>query len=155
MDKPYTARIKKHWFGLFRIYVEAAAAILIVLITAALLWPSAPQDVIWLGIVAVAIIIVAVVAINIYSESYITILTKRLIITNQLTLFAQTSGECLLSEIEDVSVKRPGFFGYLLDFGTLTVHTVGFKENLMFTMCPGPFKLRGKLLDASELSTKD
>lgn len=72
---------------------------------------------------------------------------KRILDIDQTGLFSQTLAEITFDSIEDVSSSVNGFFGTLLNYGTVEVQTAGEKENIVLENIPGPHAVEKLIFD--------
>lgn len=145
-DERLLAVIKKHPFGIIKIYIQSAIGIvgalaLISFVLPGLVSGDSSSDiyaimVVGVLIVAAVMIIILMVATIIYYQSTLRVTTKTLTQTLQLSLFAKKTSQLSVTSIEDVTSSKSGIFPTLFNFGRLTVETAGEQENFHFDYCP-------------------
>jgi len=81
-------------------------------------------DLIFFGVNAMLILIFSIIFHNYYLSIQI-VTSERIIDVDQRGLFNREVNTLSISNIEDVSYKKSGFWGTLLDFGNVVVQTAG------------------------------
>jgi uncharacterized membrane protein YdbT with pleckstrin-like domain len=81
-------------------------------------------DLIFFGVNAMLILIFSIIFHNYYLSIQI-VTSERIIDVDQRGLFNREVNTLSISNIEDVSYKKSGFWGTLLDFGNVIVQTAG------------------------------
>lgn len=147
-DEKLLAVIRKHPFGIIKLYFEAGVGLAAVVLLIVYLLPSMidreanPEVYNLLGLLAVSIMVIMalilIVATFIYRQSKIVLTDKTITQTLQLSLFSKKTSQLAVSSIEDVTAKKSGVFATILDFGNLLVETAGEQENFHFEYCPIP-----------------
>lgn len=145
-DERLLAVIKKHPFGIIKIYIQSAIGIcgavaLIAFVLPGLTDLSESTDMVailatGLLIVAAVMIIILMVATIIYYQSTLRVTNKTITQTLQLSLFAKKTSQLSVTSIEDVTSSKSGIFPTLFNYGRLTVETAGEQENFHFDYCP-------------------
>ncbi len=147
-DEKLLAVIKKHLFGLIKLYVQAGLGMLTSIGLVLYLLPtmiSKEDNPDAYGLIAMIVVIVLVivsfmllVATFIYRQSKIILTDKTITQTLQVGLFNKKISQLAVSSIEDVTAQKAGFFPTMLNFGRLLVETAGEQENFHFDYCPNP-----------------
>lgn len=152
--------VRRHWFGMFIVYVEvgvgfAAFAILLYFLAPILFANAEPasrnQDLsVIIAVAATLTWLILVVFTYIYRQSKLIITSKNLTQVIQRGLFSRKVSELSMSNVEDVTADQHGFFASMFNFGKLLVETAGEQNNFIFTYCPNP-NFYGKIvLDARQ-----
>lgn len=159
-DEKLLAVIKRHPFGIIKLYVEVivglgGAAVLIAFLLPSLLEVEDASSIhALIGIVSVGLIalmvIILMIATVIYYESKLVVTTKTITQTLQLSLFHKKTSQLAVSNIEDVTANRNGFFPTILNYGKLLVETAGEQENFHFDYCAHPDHYAKLILEARQ-----
>jgi uncharacterized membrane protein YdbT with pleckstrin-like domain len=159
-DERLLALIKRHPFGIIKIYVQSAVGIAGAIALIAFLLPGfidigANSDayalmVVGILIVAAIMIIILMIATIIYYQSNIRVTTKTITQTLQLSLFAKKTSQLSVTSIEDVTSNKNGFFPTMFNFGRLMIETAGEQENFHFDYCPHPDHYAKLILDTRQ-----
>lgn len=145
-DEKLLAVIKRHPFGIIKLYVQsfiglAAAGGLIYYLLPEFIVPEDNSMVYGiLGIAAVAIVgmmlVIVFIATIIYYQSQIVLTDKTITQTLQTSLFSKKTSQLAISSVEDVTAHENGFFPTMLNYGSLLIETAGEQENFHFGYCP-------------------
>lgn len=146
-DEVKVADIRRHFFGLFLIYLGTVIGLGLAVGLVIFLLPSvvgtdnaaANSGVLLLAfIVAVFGLIFLVLATKIYNANQLMITDKNVTQVLQVGLFRRKVSELTMNKIEDVTADQRGIFPTLFNYGTLTVETAGEQNNFIFKYCPNP-----------------
>lgn len=147
-DEKLLAIIKKHPFGLIKMYAQAllglfaGVAVVLFVLPEMVSRDENPEVYSLIALVAVIVLVIIalilLVATFIYNQSKIVLTDKTITQTLQLTLFNRKVSQLAVSSIEDVTASKAGIFPTLLDYGRLLVETAGEQENFHFDYCPKP-----------------
>lgn len=159
-DERLLAVIKRHPFGIIKIYIQSAIGIAGGIALTAFLLPgltdiganSNAYALMMVGILIVAAImlIILMIATIIYYQSNIRVTTKTITQTLQLSLFAKKTSQLSVTSIEDVTSNKNGFFATMFNFGRLMIETAGEQENFHFDYCPHPDHYAKLILDTRQ-----
>ncbi len=156
-DEVLLGTIHKHSFGLFIVYAQAIAGVILALGLAFFLLPKVlPSGAAYsaaVGFSAITVFfafMIIVVATVIYHQSSIVITDKNITQILQSGLFGRKVSQLTMANVEDVSAKQHGIFATMLDFGELQVETAGEQENFVFNYCPRPGYYAKIILEARE-----
>lgn len=147
--------VRRHWASLVPSFLAAAAPTLLALALAYLdsRYPSSipfPQ----LLVVVLVVILTVLAGALLYSGFYvydrnILIFTSlRLFETEQLSIFNRRLAQLDLSRIQDAAGLRVGFWGTLLNYGSLEIQSAGETEQFIFNYAPNPTQLAADALQA-------
>jgi hypothetical protein len=147
--------VRRHWASLVPSFVSAAAPTILALALAYLdsRYPASipfPQVL----VVALIIILTVLAAIFLYSGFYVfernlLIFTSiRLFETEQLSIFNRRLAQLDLSRVQDATGSRVGFWGTLLNYGSLEIQSAGETEQFIFNYAPNPTQLAADALQA-------
>lgn len=159
-DEKLLAVIKRHPFGIIKMY---ATVIVGMVFAGALLWmilpgllPRDENEVIYSIIAVIAVTLVGLmafilfVATIIYFRSKLVITDKTITQTIQNGLFNRKISQLAVTNIEDVTANKNGFFPTILNYGRLLVETAGEQENFHFDYCPNADHYAKLILEARE-----
>lgn len=159
-DETVLAIIKRHPFGIFKIYVQSAFGIvlaggLMVVLLPGLLsrddYPGVYDGLIVGGIAILMIMVVLlVIATIIYYLSLMTITDKTITLTIQNGIFNKKVSQLSIASVEDVTAVKNGFFATMFNFGRLTIETAGEQENFHFDYCGHPDHYAKLILEARQ-----
>lgn len=145
-DEKLLAVIKRHPFGIIKLYFQVIAALLGAggLLYFVLPGAFAPDDYPGLytiiGVAAVIVVIlmvgITIIATIIYNLSQLVITDKTITQTIQVGLFSKKTSQLAVSSVEDVTANKNGFFPTIFNYGRLLVETAGEQENFHFDYCP-------------------
>lgn len=161
-DPQLPVTIHKHWFGLFVIYSLGLLLFAAMTVAPVLYLSSGHQGQLdsvlrsmlpFIVVAGVFVILATLVAAYVYSQSTVTIEADRLIVSNQLGLFADRGAELEWQDIEDITETHNGIFATLFGYGVLQVQTAGTREQFIFSMCPDVVRWRDVIFRQHELST--
>ena len=145
-DEQLLAVIKKHPFGIVKLYVQtfvglAVAGSLLYYLLPGFIDPDenpAAYNLVGIGAVGIVIFMLFIVftATVIYYQSQLIITDKSITQTLQMSLFNKKTSQLAISSVEDVTANNNGFFATTLGFGKLLIETAGEQENFHFDYCP-------------------
>jgi len=150
--------LKRHPFGLIGLYISAVLAILVIFVIAVLIphFVSGLTSQDKTGIMAGAIVLVAIVllyiyiAVTIYNGNRWIVTTDSITQINQVGLFKKVTSQLSLANLEDVTFEQDNFIQTMLGFGTLKVESAGERAKFSFTFCPKPDDCARKIIAAHE-----
>ena len=154
------AVIKRHPFGIIRLYISAVLGLilaggLLIFLMAELL-PRDNNSGLYAagGIVAAVIIafmaLVMVISTIIYYKSNFVITDRSITQTLQISIFEKKVSQLDVSRIQDVTVEKHGLLETYLNYGRLLVETAGEQENFHFDFCPNPDHYARLILDSRQ-----
>ena len=159
-DETMLQVVHKHWFGLFIVYVEVgvgfAAAALLLWFVAPIMYPNAEPTqrttslTLIIGVGAILAWLVLILFTYIYLQSKLIITNKNLTQIVQRGLFNRQVSELSMTDVEDVSAVKKGFFPSVFNYGDMLVETAGATDNFSFSFCPNPDYYGKIVLDARE-----
>ena len=150
--------VAKHPFGVFIVYLQAAAGFVLSVGLTYFLLPSVMEDTNkallyanMFTLVALVLTIVAVVLISfIYRQNRLTVTDRNITQKLQYGLFSRKVSQLNMVNVEDVTAVQNGIFQTLFGFGDLKIETAGEQVNFHFTYCPRPGYYAKVILDARE-----
>lgn len=159
-DEKLLAVIKRHPFGIVKMYVTVIvglvfAGILLAMILPGII-PREENEAIYSVIAILAVTIVGLmvfilfVATIIYFRSKIVVTDKTITQTIQNGLFNRKISQLAVTNIEDVTAQKNGFFPTIFNYGKLLVETAGEQENFHFDYCPNADHYAKLILDARQ-----
>jgi len=159
-DETLLAVIKRHPFGIVKMYVQVfvglgfAALLLSMLLPDILPREENPVAYSIIGIIAVTLsafmLFILFVATIIYNRSKIVVTDKTITQTIQNGLFNRKISQLAVTNIEDVTAQKNGFFPTVFSYGKLLVETAGEQENFHFDYCPNADHYAKLILEARE-----
>lgn len=159
-DETLLAVIKRHPFGIVKMYVQVfvglgfAALLLSMLLPDILPREENPVAYSIIGIIAVTLsafmLFILFVATIIYNRSKIVVTDKTITQTIQNGLFNRKISQLAVTNIEDVTAQKNGFFPTIFNYGKLLVETAGEQENFHFDYCPNADHYAKLILDARQ-----
>lgn len=159
-DEKLLAVIKRHPFGIVKMYVTVIVGLVFAGILLAMILPGIiPRDeneAIYSVIAILAVTIVGLmvfilfVATIIYFRSKIVVTDKTITQTIQNGLFNRKISQLAVTNIEDVTAQKNGFFPTIFNYGKLLVETAGEQENFHFDYCPNADHYAKLILDARQ-----
>lgn len=160
-DEKVLALIKRHPFGIIKLYVEIFLAIGVM---AGLIYYLLPEIVavddnaslyaaVGLGVVLIGafLLIIAFAATVIYNQNQLIVTDKTITQTLQLSLFNKKTSQLSVTNIEDVTANSNGFFPTILGYGRLLIETAGEQENFHFDYCPHADHYAKLILEARQV----
>lgn len=150
------ADIRRHFFGLFLIYLATVVAValslgLIVILAPSVLGTGGLVNTI-LSVGSLVVILMAVIfmvlASKIYNANQIIITDVNVTQVLQIGLFNRKVSELTMENIEDVTANQSGVFPTIFNYGTLVIETAGEQNNFTFKYCPNPNAYAKALQDA-------
>jgi hypothetical protein len=145
-DEKLLAIIKRHPFGLIKLYAQmliglAAVAALVYFLLPEFVTPGSDSGIYSIAGMAVVVlgvimILIAFVGTVIYNQNQLVVTDKTITQTLQDGLFNKKISQLAVSNIEDVTADTKGFFQTILNYGKLLVETAGEQENFHFDYCP-------------------
>ncbi len=159
-DETLLAVIKRHPFGIIKIYIQAAVGLAGAMALIAFVLPDLVQSdsntglyvamLIGVLVIGAIMLIILMIATVIYYQSKIVVTTKTITQTLQLSLFSKKTSQLAVTSIEDVTSNKKGFFSTVFNFGRLMVETAGEQENFHFDYCPHPDHYAKLILDTRQ-----
>lgn len=158
-DERLISIIRRHFFGIFIIYVQTAVALAVGIGLIYFLLPSfvdrSQEDVyrvigVIAGLVVILMAVILVIATIIYYSSKLILTDKNITQVIQVGLFNRKVSQLAVSNIEDVTAVKKGVFSTILNYGILNVETAGEQVNFVFNYCPNPDFYARQILEARE-----
>lgn len=155
-DEIKIADIRRHFFGLFLIYLQTVLAIglavgLIIFLTPSVFGAGGAAESAVLALSLAMFFLVAVfliLATKIYKTNQLIITDINVTQVLQVGLFSRKVSELTMENVEDVTSEKHGIFPTLFNYGTLKVETAGEQNNFIFIYCPNPNAYAKALQDA-------
>lgn len=145
-DEKLLAVIKRHPYGIVRIYFQVligvivAGGLVLSVLPELISREENPGIYMAIGIIVMILlgfmVLLLFVATIIYNQSKIVVTDKTITQTIQIGLFNKKVSQLAVSSIEDVTAQKSGIFPTLLNFGRLLIETAGEQENFHFDYCP-------------------
>jgi len=156
-DEVRIADVRRHFFGLFLIYLQTVVALVLSVGLIIFLLPGAfgennatVDSIVWFSalIVATLGLIFLALATKIYNSNQLIITDINITQVLQVGLFSRKVSELTMENVEDVTAEQHGIFPTIFNFGTLKVETAGEQNNFIFKYCPNPNAYAKALQDA-------
>jgi uncharacterized membrane protein YdbT with pleckstrin-like domain len=156
------ADIRKHFFGLFLIYLQAVLGLLIsfglifaflpgVLDTLGLNSTTANLMLYLFALFAGSLgIIFLILATRIYKGNQLILTDQNVTQVLQIGLFHRKISELSMANVEDVTAQQQGIFPTIFNYGILKIETAGEQNNFIFHYCPNPNAYAKAILDARQ-----
>ncbi|MDQ5885985.1 MAG: hypothetical protein QG628_382 [Patescibacteria group bacterium] len=159
-DEKLLAVIKRHPFGIIKMYVTVVvglvfAGLLLAMILPGII-PREENEAIYSVIAILAVTIMGLmafilfVATIIYFRSKIVLTDKTITQTLQNGLFNRKISQLAVTNIEDVTAQKNGFFPTMFNYGRLMIETAGEQINFHFDYCPNPDHYAKLILDSRQ-----
>lgn len=158
-DENLISIIKRHFFGIFIIYVQTIVALtigigLIYLLLPNFVDPSQTEIYRAIGIIAGVVVVlmalILIIATVIYYSSHLILTDQNITQVLQIGLFNRKVSQLAVGNIEDVTAQKHGVFATILDYGVLNIETAGEQVNFVFNYCPRPDFYARQILEARE-----
>lgn len=155
-DETLIADIRRHFFGLFLIYLQTVLAIflsvgLFIFLFSDSLGSSSSIGAI-LSLFSLVFISLGVIFVIIATKMYV---ANQLIVTDvnitqviQIGIFNRKVSELTMENVEDVTANQQGIFPTIFNYGTITIETAGEQNNFVFKYCPNPNAYAKAIQDA-------
>lgn len=156
VDEIKIADIRRHFFGLFLIYLETviglglAIGLIFFFLSASGGNSATISSIAWFSALIVGSlgIIFLILATKIYNTNQLIITDINVTQVLQIGLFSRKVSELTMENVEDVTAEQHGIFPTLFNYGTLKVETAGEQNNFIFKYCPNPNAYAKALQDA-------
>lgn len=155
-DEIKVADIRRHFFGLFLIYLQVVVALALSLGLIVFLLPdvvgssatlNAVLALVSLFMIGLGLIFMAL-ATKIYNANQLIVTDIHVTQVLQVGLFNRKVSELTMENVEDVTSEQGGVFPTIFNYGTLKVETAGEQNNFVFKYCPNPNAYAKALQDA-------
>lgn len=155
-DEIKVADIRRHFFGLFLIYLQVVLGVGLSLGLIVFLLPdvigssatlTAALSMLSLIFIVLGLIFMAL-ATRIYNANQLIITDIHITQVLQVGLFNRKVSELTMENVEDVTSEQGGVFPTIFNYGTLKVETAGEQNNFIFKYCPNPNAYAKALQDA-------
>jgi hypothetical protein len=166
-DENLIYEIRKHWFGLFLIYLVGSfviATLLAISLGAGLVegneFIGNSFSTFQLLTIAVsllfAVLVAAVTAISayLYRTNVILVTSDKLAQLLNPTLFHRKISQLSIGDVQDATVVQKGIFPHLFNYGTIVIETAGEQQNYTFTYAPFPYECAKAIVNAHEENLK-
>jgi hypothetical protein len=156
-DEVKVADIRRHFFGLFLIYLQTVVGLGLALGLIIFLVPNIFGDNNTtvnsaLGFLTLIIVVLGaifmILATKIYNANQLIVTDINVTQVLQTGLFDRKVSELTMENVEDVTAEQHGIFPTLFNYGTLKVETAGEQNNFIFKYCPNPNAYAKALQDA-------
>ena len=158
-DERLITIIRRHFFGIFILYVQTIVALGVGIGLIYYLLPNfvdSSQEGVYriIGLVAGSIVVlmalILVIATVIYYSSRLILTDKNITQVIQVGLFNRKVSQLSVANIEDVTAIKKGIFSTVLNYGILNIETAGEQVNFVFSYCPDPDFYARQILEARE-----
>ena len=160
-NEKVVAVIKKHPFGIIKLYVSAVLGLILagglLLFLMSELVPREDNPSIYAALFAITIfvvgfmVVIMLIATIIYYKSSFVITDQSIKQTLQISLFNKKISQLNVAEIQDVTAEKKGVLPTFFNYGRLLVETAGEQENFHFDYCPNPDHYAKIILDSRQL----
>jgi Bacterial PH domain len=152
--------IKRHPFGIIRLYIGVVLATGLAAGLAFLVLPGMLQSsndssamtqvYIGLGLLIAIMVLGLGVATTVYWQNMWVITTDSITQITQTGLFSRQVSQLSMDNLEDVTVDQDGIIPHMLNFGILKVESAGERSKFVFIFCPNPNAWARQILDIHE-----
>ncbi len=167
-DEKLLYEIRKHWFGLYVIYVVGTfitfSLLGVALASAVFLRGADSADfglvqlqpiVVTLTIIlSVLSVVMTAIAAFLYKSNVILITSEKISQVLYKTIFDRQLSQLSIGDIQDVTVRKQGLLAHLFNYGTLVIETAGEQANYNFTFAPDPYEAAKAMVNAHEENLK-
>lgn len=155
-DEIKIADIRRHFFGLFLIYLQTivglglAVGLIFYFMASSGGNNSTISSIAWFSTLIVGSLglIFMLLATKIYNANQLIVTDINVTQVLQVGLFSRKVSELTMENVEDVTSEQHGIFPTLFNYGTLKVETAGEQNNFIFKYCPNPNAYAKALQDA-------
>lgn len=165
-DEKLLFEIRKHWFGLYLIYLAGTSitAVLTVVAILALMSSNGSGGVSFggfdMGVALIALLLAVLstvftaIAAYLYKSNVILVTSEKLAQVLNPALFHRKISQLSIGDVQDVTVGQHGIFPHMFDYGTIVIETAGEQQNYTFTYAPGPYQCAKAIVNAHEENLK-
>jgi uncharacterized membrane protein YdbT with pleckstrin-like domain len=161
--------IRKHWFGLYIIYLSGTFVTIILLFVAIGAAAITPDNQFGTGMdftsvrmpvivlcffVAIFSAIVTAIAAYLYRSNVILVTSEKLAQVLNPSLFNRKISQLSIGDAQDVTVNQRGIFPHLFNYGTIVIETAGEQQNYTFTYAPEPYVCAEAIVSSHEENLK-
>lgn len=158
-DEVLCCVIKRHYFGLFYMYLLSAIGLMgaiglvglsFNLLNVKLSTSQLAIVVAVVGILLFVVLLLLLLATFVYRQSKLIVTDKNITQVMQKGLFNRKISQLSMANVEDVTAEQKGIFALTFGYGVLKIETAGEQANFVFDFCPNPNKVAKDVLDARE-----
>ena len=161
-DEKLLFEVRKHWFGLFLIYLGGSFVIFFLLIFAIVAVVSVGKDFesggLALAMVSILLAILASIFTSVvaylYKSNVILVTNEKLAQMLVEGLFHQKISQLSIGDVQDVTVRQNGIFAHMFHYGTIVIETAGEQQNYTFTFAPDPYECAKIIVSSHEENMK-
>jgi hypothetical protein len=161
--------IRKHWFGLYIIYLTGTLGTVILLMIAVGVSAITEDTQFGTGmdltavrmpvilicfLLAIFSAIVTAIAAYLYRSNVILVTTEKLAQVLNPSLFNRKISQLSIGDAQDVTVHQRGIFPHLFNYGTIVIETAGEQQNYTFSYAPEPYVCAEAIVSAHEENLK-
>lgn len=146
--------IRKHFFGLFIIFLTGFFVMIITLAISIIVTfgarssdlvgaQAASYSSIALLVGLLLLILEAVsmlIGVYLYRSNVVFITNQKIAQVLYQTIFNRKISQLNIGDVQDVTVTQKGLFAHLFNYGTLVIETAGEQQNYTFTYVPDPYQ---------------
>ena len=161
-DEKLLFEVRKHWFGLFLIYLTGSFIIFVLLIAAVgvVLAPGVDFRSVGLPLLSISVLlallgsIITAIAAYLYKSNVIIVTSDKLAQLLMQGLFHQKISQLSIGDVQDVTVRQHGIFPHMFHYGTVVIETAGEQQNYTFTYAPDPYECAKAIVNSHEENLK-
>ncbi len=168
-DEKLLCEVRKHWFGLFLIYLTGTfiAVVLMGLSLGAILMDSNTSTemgfelsalqlpIIFACFLATILVLIGTaIGAYLYKSNVIIVTSEKLAQLLNVSLFKRKVSQLSIGDIQDVSVRQNGLLAHLFKYGTIIIETSGEQQNYTFTFATHPYETTKTIVNAHEENLK-
>ena len=160
-DEELLFEVRKHWFGLFLIYLlgttvtAGALAAALAVAVAGGEFDSLRMPVILISfLLAVLSTIFTAIGAYLYKSNVILVTSDKLAQLLAYGIFHRKISQLSIGDVQDVTVRQHGIFAHMFNYGTVVIETAGEQSNLNFTFAPDPYECAKAIVNSHEENLK-
>jgi hypothetical protein len=162
-DEILVDEIRKHWFGLYLIYLTGGFVTFVIFFVFGLLPSFLKNDelqidlssyapvLLFVGLILVSLSVVATfIGAYLYKNDVILVTNEKIAQVLYKTIFNRKISQLSIGDVQDVTVSQVGIFPRIFKYGTIVIETAGEQENYKFTYVPDPYRRSKNIVGSHE-----
>lgn len=164
-DEELLIEVRKHWFGMFLIFLAGffvGGSVLLASFALASgnflssVGADSMRPFVALGgfLFTVVVIALTLVFAYLYQSNVVFVTNEKIAQVLYLSIFNRKISQLNIGDVQDVTVKQNGFFAHVFHYGTLVVETAGEQQNYTFNYVPEPHNVARTIITSHEANLK-
>lgn len=161
-DEKLLFEVRKHWFGLFLIYLFGTSVTLFSLVAAVGVAAAQSRDIdavrmpiLLLSLVlALASTVFTAIGAYLYKSNVILVTNEKLAQLLAYGIFQRKISQLSIGDVQDVTVRQHGILAHAFNYGTIVIETAGEQANYTFSFAPDPYGAAKAIVNAHEENLK-